>query len=405
MKRILIGFICIFTMFSISGCAKTTTKSNVTHITRNTVEILESDLENQMCNIAEFLDNATFAVLNYDDETDDDATSLGSGVIYKRVINSNNSYTYYLVTNRHVVNGGEKFKVLSSNNATTSATLLGVSENHDIAVLTFTSYEIHNVVSFAYIDDVKQGQYCFAMGTPLYLQYINTFSKGNVSAIRSEYIQHTSDINAGNSGGPLVNLSGQLIGINVSKLSNHSMSDPDIDGMCFAIRCDLVEESIDEIEEKENAVINPILGMSVVNVSNIIIYNDPTFDDFWNKLKNDFITSLVNAGYSEAYASLKFNDIYEPQKDTYKDRYLEYHAYNVYITSGIDKGMFVKEVVENSPSYKAGVKIGDVITKINDIEIKSQTDFSIEFYKHKIGDSFTITINRLGEIKTLTITL
>ena len=411
MKKIFIGIICIFTMFSISGCGKTTTKassetkSNVTHITRNTVDLLESELETQMCNIAEFLNCATFTVLNYDDEEDESATSLGSGVVYKRLINDNDSYTYYLVTNRHVVSGGEKFKVLDYESSSITATLLGTSENHDIAVLTFTSYELFNVVPFAYIDDVRQGQYCFAMGTPLYLQYMNTFTKGNVSGIRSEYIQHTADINAGNSGGPLVNLNGELIGINVSKLSNNVPGQPDIDGMCMAIRCDMVEEAIDEIEGKEQAVVNPILGMSVLNVSNIVIYNNPTFDDFWNELKDEVVSSLVNAGYSEAYAIAKFNDVYGKEKDSLEEKYISYHAYNTYIADGITKGMFVNGVVESSPSDKAGVLIGDVVTKINGLEIKSQTDFATEFYKHTIGDTFTITVNRSGEVKTLTIQL
>lgn len=408
MKKIIIGILCLFTLFSISGCSKTTTtsnKTNATHITRSTVELLESDLENQMCNIAEFLTSATFTVLNYDDEEDDNATSLGSGVVYKRLINDNNSYTYYLVTNRHVVSGGEKFKVLDSEGSSISTNLLGVSEKHDIAVLTFTSYQLFNVVSFAYIDDVRQGQYCFAMGTPIYLQYMNTFTKGNVSGIRSEYIQHTADINAGNSGGPLVNLNGELIGINVSKLSNNIPGQPDIDGMCQAIRCDLVEDAIDEIEGQDNAVVNPIIGLSVLNVSTITVFDYPTFDDFWNALKDEFVASLVNAGYSEAYAKAKFNDLYEDAKDSYENKYIMYHAYNTYIADGITKGMFIKNVVENSPSDVAGVMIGDVVTKINDKEINSQSDFAVELYKHAIGDSFTITINRSGEIKTLTIQL
>ncbi len=405
MRKIFIGIICIFTAFTITGCAKNSaTKAKTTNESRSTVEILESDLERQMESVAEYLDNATFTVLNYADEESESATSLGSGSIYKRVINENNSYTYYLVTNRHVVSDGDKFKVYSGNGSTT-ATLLGTSTDYDIAVLTFVSFEKYNVVPFASIDTVKQGSYCFAMGTPLYLQYYNTFTKGNVSGIRSEVIQHTADINAGNSGGPLVNLNCELIGVNVSKLSTNQQGKPDIDGMCMAIRVDLVEKAIDEIEGKNKAILSPLLGMTVTDVSSIKAYDYNTFDDLWNELKNAYIEYYTHYGYSEAYAIAKFNDEYASKKTQYEESYEDLHAFNVYISDDIEKGMIVRNIIENSPSYNAEVKIGDVITKINNKEINNQTDFALEFYKYGVGDTFTITVDRLGETKTLTITL
>lgn len=403
MKKLLIAILCLFSIISLVACTNSNTTKNK-NTEKQTVEVYESELEAQICNVASYLNNATFAVLNYASEESESASSLGSGVIYKKIINDNNSYTYYLVTNRHVIADGEKFKVYSAEGSTTTANVLGYSTTTDIGVLTFTSYVEYNVVPFASIDDVKQGESCFAMGTPLYLQYVNTFTKGNVSAIRSQYVQHTADINSGNSGGPLVNLNGELIGINVSKLSNNTQK-VDIDGMCMAIRVDLVEKAIDEIEGNNQAKINPLLGMTVTDVESIVVFDNDTFDDFWDELKNEFVSSITAQGQSEEYAISAFNALYASKKDDYETNYINLHAFNVYVPSGVTNGMMIRDVVTNSVSDKAGLKIGDIITKINDKEVKSQTDFAKEFYQYKVGESFSVTVNRAGESKTFTINL
>lgn len=401
MKKIMFSLLCLLTLFLIVGCSKKTT----TTVKRETITILESDLETQICDIAEFLDGATFCVLNYSSTESENASSLGSGVVYKREINSNNTYTYYLVTNRHVIEDGEKFKVYTSSGSTLTANRLGYSQTYDIGVLTFTSYEKYNVVPFADIDDVRQGEMCFAMGTPLYQSYVNTFTKGNVSGIRSERIQHTADINAGNSGGPLVNLNGELIGINVSKLSTNSQGQVDIDGMCFAIRCDKVIEAINEIEGKNDAVINPVLGMTVTDVENVITYNYETFDALWNDLKEDYAEYYRAIGYSEEYIEQKFNDTYLSKKPEYEARYLDLHPYTTYLASDVKNGMLIKEVVEDSVCDVAGLQIGDVIVGINDATVTKQSDFTKEYFKNGIGDTIKLTINRSGEIKTINVTL
>ena len=401
MRKILFIIICLFSTVTLASCAKKTT---TTKERKETITILESDLENQICDVASFLDGATFCVLNYSSTESEDASSLGSGVIYKREINSNNTYTYYLVTNRHVIIDGEKFKVYSSNGSTLTANRLGYSETYDIGVLTFTSYEKYNVVPFADIDDVKQGELCFAMGTPIRQSYVNTFTRGNVSGIRKDRIQHTADINSGNSGGPLVNLNGELIGINVSKLSTNSQGQADIDGMCFAIRVDLVMDAIDEIEGNNDAVINPVLGMTVVDVNNVTVFKYDTFDDFWNALKQEF-KDLYKDKYSDEFLEEKFESLYGSQKNDYHDRYDDLHAYNTYLDSNIQKGMFVRDIVDGSVCDAAGIKIGDVVIGINDITVESQTDFSKEFFKNGIGATIKVVINRQGETLTLNITL
>ena len=403
MKKLLIVTLTAFSILQMSACTnKKTTKQNVE---RNTISVVDSELENQITSIAEYLNSATFAVLNYTTTDSSNASSLGSGSIYKKIINDNNSYTYYLVTNRHVVEDGAKFKVYSYEGTTIEANVLGYSNSYDVAVLTFTTYEIYNVVPFADIENVKQGQYCFAMGTPLKTMYVNTFTKGNVSAIRSQYIQHTADINAGNSGGPLVNLNGELIGINVSKLSTNSLTEPDIDGMCMAIRCDLVEDAINEIEGKNEAVINPLLGMSVTDVANVLTFNYDTFELFWKALKDEFVEYYTARGYDAEYINQKFDDIYLSQKTDYENKYNDLHAFNIYIADGIDSGMIVREVTTNSVTDLAGIKVGDIITSINNKTITNSTEFSKEFFKCNAGDKLTLGVNRKGTILTIEITL
>ena len=402
MKKILFTLLMITCLFTLVSCSnnKATTSKN-----RETVEILESDLEEQVCNIAEFLDNATFCVLNYATEESDDASSLGSGVIYKRVINANNTYTYYLVTNRHVIEDGEKFKIYTSNGSTMTANILGYSSTYDVGVLTFTTYEKYNVVPFGDISDVRQGEMCFAMGTPLYMSYVNTFTQGNVSAIRSERIQHTADINAGNSGGPLVNLNGELIGINVSKISINAKGQPDVDGMCFAIRVDVVEKAIDEIEGSNEAVTNPLLGMTVTDVSNVLNYNYETFSAMWDALYEEFAAPYRARHIDEEVIKQTFEDTYASSKTTLEENYINLHAYNLYIPSDVTTGMIVRSVIEDSVCDVAGVKTGDIVVKINNVTVKNQTNFSTEFYKYGIGDTINITVNRAGTLSTLSITL
>ena len=402
MKKIIFSLMMILCLITLVSCSN---KKTTTSVKRETVEILESDLETQICDVAEFLDGATFCVLNYSSTESEDASSLGSGVIYKRVINSNNTYTYYLVTNRHVIIDGEKFKVYTSSGSTMTANKLGYSEVYDIGVLTFTSYEKFNVVPFGDIEDVRQGEMCFAMGTPLYMSYVNTFTSGNVSAIRSERIQHTADINAGNSGGPLVNLSGQLIGINVSKISTSGMGQADVDGMCFAIRVDKVKEAIDEIEGCSEAVTNPLLGISVTDVSNVLNYDYDTFEDMWNSLYEEFAAPYRARHYKEEAIKQLFDDAYASSKSTIEENYINLHVYNLFIPDGVTTGMIVRSVTEGSVCDTAGVEMGDIVVKINNVTVKNQTNFSTEFYKYGIGDTINITINRAGTLSELSITL
>ena len=97
MKKLLIAILCLFSIISLVACTNSNTTKNK-NTEKQTVEVYESELEAQICNVASYLNNATFAVLNYASEESESASSLGSGVIYKKIINDNNSYTCLFVT-------------------------------------------------------------------------------------------------------------------------------------------------------------------------------------------------------------------------------------------------------------------------------------------------------------------
>ncbi len=220
-------------------------------------------LENQVTDLYETVESAVIGVevsvtVQQGPQTYT-STSTGSGVIYKQ-----DGDTYYAITNHHVIEGlevGDSLEVqLSTEDNTVSAVLVGYDEYNDIAIIEFdyTSSELY-VVEFADKETVSVGNFVVAIGSPLGFDYYNTLTLGVVSAFRNfdaysdgvenyvDYIQHDASINSGNSGGPLFNLSGELIGINVLKITATSDGTA-VEGMEFAIELADVLYSVYNIE-------------------------------------------------------------------------------------------------------------------------------------------------------------
>ena len=169
----------------------------------------------------------------------------------------------------------------------------------------------------------------------------------NNSNILLKVIQTDAAVNSGNSGGPLCNANGQVIGVVNAKLSGSG-----IEGIGFAIPIDTAIEKADEIisgNEKEY----PYIGVSIANVSDA---------------KNDF----------RYYSYIKSLDI--------------------------EEGILVLDVEKNSPAYNK-LKKGDVITKINDSETNNAAYFRYELYKYNINDEITITYIRDGKVESTKIKL
>jgi S1-C subfamily serine protease len=171
----------------------------------------------------------------------------------------------HVVTNNHVTERGAAFEVQFYDGTTVDATLVGSDPFQDVAVLQLDLEDgqtVPGTVSFGDSDSVRAGDHVIAIGSP-YGEFLNSVSDGSVSAVdRSldtelgypliNLIQHSAPIYEGNSGGPLLNMAGEVIGMNVAKVTESSRGLPisDQEGIGFAIASDAVKSIVDQIIEK-----------------------------------------------------------------------------------------------------------------------------------------------------------
>jgi len=178
----------------------------------------------------------------------------------------------HIVTNNHVVAGGSAWEVEFYDGTTAKATLVGSDDLQDVAVLKLEdSAKIPGTISFGDSSAVRVGDDVIAIGTP-YGEYQNSVSKGSVAALdRSldtgegyrlpNLIQHDAAIYPGNSGGPLVNLDGQVVGMNVAKAVDYQTG-TQVDGIGFAIESNAVKTIVDQIIAT-GKVDRPYLGIQL----------------------------------------------------------------------------------------------------------------------------------------------
>lgn len=217
------------------------------------IDIL-SRFENQ---VTQLLNTAQESVVMIDAYKNATLESGGSGVIYKR-----EGSRYYVVTNEHVTNGyttgsfeltlfidGQEITIDRS-----FVTLRKQSVKHDLAVLTFTSSLDLPIMPLGNDDYLKQGQIVFSIGSPLDLP--NSVTMGIISATNREQaydlldtiaIQHTATINPGNSGGALVNILGELVGINFQSYVDEYVGEG-IEGLHFAIQVNILKQILPTLE-------------------------------------------------------------------------------------------------------------------------------------------------------------
>ena len=260
----------------------------------------------------------------------------------------------YIVTNYHVIAGAHTIKVTFQDGAAYDATLVGGEESNDVAVLKIDAQGLTPVI-IGNSDDLHVGQTVTAIGNPLgELTFSQTH--GIVSAkdrtvtldggIKINMIQTDCTINSGNSGGPLFNLYGEVIGITSAKYSNNgSYSEATIEGIGFAIP------------------MNDVVGI----IKDLI--------------EHGYVTGKPNVG-------VLLNDI-----DANALRY------------GIPDGAEVMAILEGSCAQKAGLQVGDIITRVNDTEITSVTGLQETVKTHRAGEKVTFTVYRNGEAVDLLLTL
>ncbi|WGN90117.1 S1C family serine protease [Ligilactobacillus faecis] len=276
------------------------------------------------------------------------ATSEGSGVIYKKSGN-----TAYVVTNNHVISGANKVEVLLSNGKKLSATVVGHDAVTDLAVLKISANDVKQVASFGNSDDIKVGETALAIGSPLGSEYATSLTQGIISAKsrtidvtnsngvttgQATVIQTDAAINPGNSGGALVNLAGQVIGINSMKLSSSGSSSATVEGMGFAIPSNEVVSVINELV-KNGKIKRPALGISLVDL--------------------DYISESA-------------------RKSTLK------------LPTDVTSGVVVMKIEDNSPLKDSGIAKYDVITSIGGTKVTDLATLRQALYKHSIGDTVEV---------------
>ena len=258
----------------------------------------------------------------------------------------------YIVTNQHVVSGASSVNVTLYNGDTYPATVVGGDSDYDVAVLKIEANGLQ-AVTLGKSADVNVGDTVMAIGNPLG-ELTFSMSQGivsccdraiNVDGTPFNMIQVDASINPGNSGGPLMNLYGEVVGIVSAKYSSYSNTT--VEGIGFAIPISDVQTIITDIME------------------------------------NGQVTD-------KAYMAIKAGSMTEQMAA----------QYNINVTQGV----FVYAVEKGGAGEKAGLQLGDVITKLNDTEITSMSDLSMAKKGFKAGDTVTLTVWRGGQEITLSLT-
>lgn len=220
------------------------TSSIVNEIYKITGNADFTSLSDKVVKIIEDNYNAVVGIANYQTVNKTLVTyAVGTGMVYKKT-SSGNEYTYLVLTNNHVIDGAEEVKIYYKPlEQYIDASVLAANETIDLAVVTFTTSINITPVEFASSDDYKTGEFVLAIGHPTGFNYYNSATFGTISCANrilkndsTVYIQHDAAINSGNSGGPLFDMNGKVIGVNTLKLA-----DSGVDNMGFAVSLNTIK--------------------------------------------------------------------------------------------------------------------------------------------------------------------
>lgn len=315
---------------------------------RRTSKVVEKN------SIADSLDKIMDATVALQGYREGNQETTGSGFIYK----IDEEYGYIL-TNEHILKNQDAVRVYLPTGEVISAEMLGKDKFLDLAVIRIPKKYVTITAMIGSSDDARVGDSIFAVGTPMGLEYQGSVTTGIISgkdrmvnlseddigSWQMKTMQIDAAINPGSSGGPLCNISGEVIGITTMKLI-----DTQIEGMGFAIPIEYAINHSKSLENKE-AIKWPVIGIEMVNVKDA--------------------TGLAR------------NEIKAPS---------------------IKKGIAVIKVKEDSAASNKLEK-GDIIIKVNDKEVDTIAELKYAIYQHQSGDKVEVTFLRDEKEKTTTITL
>ena len=257
----------------------------------------------------------------------------------------------YVITNHHVIEGGTKVTVTTHDDQEYAAEIVGFEANNDLAVLKVEGEDLP-FVTIGSSSDLLVGDQVVAIGNVL-STFASSLTVGYVSGVdrvvdtqgvAMNMIQTDVAINSGNSGGPLFNMKGEVVGITTAKFSGQSTSGVSIEGIGFAIPID------------------DVTGM---------------------------VEDLKNFGYvTGAYLGVMVMDV---------DASAQYY--------GVPAGAFVDDVTAGGAADKGGIQSGDIITEVGGYTVTSVSDLTRVLRKFAAGDTVSVEIFRSGQTKTLTVVL
>lgn len=329
-------------------------------------ERVQVDVSTQITDIVERVSPAVVGVTNIQMRSDfwqqgeASEAGTGSGVIYKK----DKDYAY-IVTNHHVVNQADMVEIVLNDDTNLEAELLGTDIFTDLAVLRVAANKVERPIEMGSSDSLKVGEPVIAIGNPLGHMFAGSVTQGIISGKQrtipqdfnqdgrpdwqAEVIQTDAAINPGNSGGALINIEGQLIGINSMKI-NQSLAQ----GIGFAIPIDTARPIIEQLE-KTGKVIRPFMGVEIYSLDEV-----PKVE--WQ------------------------NTLRLPEE--------------------VEGGVYIWSIEPLSPADQAGLKRLDVITEFAGKPVLNILDLRKTLYQEKkIGDEVSIVFYRDGERMETKLTL
>lgn len=273
------------------------------------------------------------------------AESAGSGVII--------SADGYIITNNHVIEDATSVKVRLTDGNTYDAKLVGTDSTLDVALIKIEAKNL-TVATFGDSSKLSVGQTAIAVGNPLG-ELGGTVTDGIISALDREIqidgttmnlLQTNAAINPGNSGGGLFDSNGNLIGLVVAK-STSTSNGTSLEGLGFAIPVNDIIDILGDLKTSGYVTGRPSLGVSLIDITG-----------------------------SESMFMYRVNRL----------------------------GTYVSELTEGGAAEKAGIQIGDCITKLGDTEVSTSTELKAALSKYKAGDTVNITVYRNGKEVNISVT-
>ena len=271
--------------------------------------------------------------------------STGTGVIMDK--------KGHIVTNCHVVEGAKSVEVLLGDNRILPALVVGQDPVSDLAVLYVEAQDL-KPARFGDSSSLQVGDAVVAIGDPLGVALRGTMTNGIVSAINRDItsqgrtmtlIQTNAALNAGNSGGPLINSYGQVIGINTMKIGDY-VNQAGVEGLGFAIPSVTVKEVVDQLLRQGYVTGRPALGLSGETVSTFL-----------------------------------------------------QHYYR------LPAGVYVTQVTYGDAAHRAGLEAGDIIVSFGKTRISTVEELTAALYATKAGDQVKVTVYRGGSQKQMKLTV